>query len=161
MQAEIQDAVSLRISVIDVQWEIAMDENRQIPTSLVVLAILYILGGICAVLEIIVSLAHSHININFGVLGLFIGPGLLRLKRGWRTCALVFIWIALIFLPIFTIFMLSHSGPLDFKVFGQKVGHIPKEVGLVISVLLFLFSLWQYRVLTRPDVRRLFGVETG
>ena len=138
-----------------------MDENRQIPTSLKVVAILFILGGISAVIEVLVSLAHSHLNINFGVLGLFIGPGLLALRPGWRTCALVFLWIAMIGIPIIAIVMLGHSGPLDFKVLGQNVGHASKELGLAIAVILFLLALWQYRVLTRPDVRRLFGVETG
>ena len=135
-----------------------MDDNRRIPVSLTVVAVLFILGGISAVIEVLVSLAHSHININFGVLGLFIGPGLLALRRGWRTCALVFLWIAMIGIPIIAILMLGHSGPLDFKVFGQKVGYIPKELGFAIAFILFLLSFWEYRVLTRGDVRRLFGV---
>ena len=137
-----------------------MDENRQIPASLKAVAILFILGGIFAVIEVLVSLAHSHLNINFGVLGLFIGPGLLALRPGWRTCALVFLWIAMIGIPIIAILMLGHSNPLDFKVFGQTVGHVSKELGLAIAVILFLLSFCQYRVLTRPDVRALFGVET-
>ncbi len=29
---------------------------------------------------------------------------------------------------------------------------------MAIALVLFLFSLWQYRVLTRDDVRRVFGV---
>ncbi len=135
-----------------------MDDNRRIPVSLTVVAVLFILGGIHAVIEVVVSLAHSHLNINFGVLGLFIGPGLLALRRGWRTCALVFLWIAMIGIPIITVLMLGHSGPLDFKVFGQKVGYVSKEIGLAIAVVLFLLSFWQYRVLTRRDVRLLFGV---
>jgi len=135
-----------------------MGENRRIPVSLTVVAVLFILGGIHAVIEVLVSLAHGEININFGVLGLFIGPGLLALRRGWRTCALVFLWIAMIGIPIVAILMLGHPGPLDFNVFGQKVGHAAKELGLVIAVMLFLLSFWQYRVLTRRDVRLLFGV---
>ena len=138
-----------------------MDENRQIPASLKAVAILFILGGIFAVIEVLVSLARSHININFGVLGLFIGPGLLALKPGWRTCALVFLWIAMIGIPIIAVLMLGHSGPLDFKIFGEEVGHASKEFSLAVAVILFLLSFWQYRVLTRPDVRRLFGVMTG
>lgn len=138
-----------------------MDENRQVPASLKVVAILFIVGGIFAAIEVLVSLAHSHININFGVLGLFIGPGLLALRPGWRTCALVLLWIAMIGLPIIAILMLGHSGLLDFKVFGQKVGHVSKGFGLAFAVVVFSLAVWQYRVLTRPDVRRLFGVETG
>lgn len=138
-----------------------MDENRQIPASLQAVAILFILGGVFAVIEVLVSLAHSHLNINLGVLGLFIGPGLLALRPGWRTCALVLLWIAMIGVPIIAIFMFGQSGPLDFKVFGQKVGHASKVFGLALAVILFLLSFWQYRVLTRPDVRTLFGLENG
>jgi len=135
-----------------------MCEKQDIPTSLKIVAILFILGGINSVIDVIVAILHNRINIHFGVLGLFIGPGLLSLRPGWRTCAIVFIWIALIFLPIFTVFMFLHSGPLDFNVFGQKVGHASKEFGLVMAVIMFLLSLWQYKVLNRSDVRSLFRI---
>jgi len=138
-----------------------MDEDRQIPASLKVVAALFILGGICAVIEVLVSLVHGHININFGVLGLFIGPGLLALRPGWRTCALVFLWIAMIGVPIIAVLMLAHSGPLDFKVFGQKVGYASKEIGLLLAVIVFVLAVWQYRILVRDDVRRLFGLVAG
>ena len=118
-----------------VSQETPMYEKRNIPVSLKIVAILFILGGINSVIEIIVAIANSRININFGVLGLFIGPGLLALRPGWRTCALVFIWIALIFIPIFSVLVLFHSGPPDFDVFGQKVGHTSKEIGLFVAVI--------------------------
>ena len=104
---------------------------------------------------------NNHININFGVLGLFIGPGLLRLSRGWRTCALVFLWIAIIGAPFIAIIFIAHSGPLNFTLFGQKVGHASKEIGLAIAAIVFVIALWQYRVLTRPDIRPLFGLPAG
>jgi len=135
-----------------------MDSGQPPPTSLKIVAGLFIFGGVCSAIELVVSLMHSHININFGVLGLFIGPGLLRFSRGWRTCALVFLWIAMIGVPIIALLFMASQGPLDFKVFGQKVGHVSKEFGLAIAVILFLLSFWQYRVLTRPDVRTLFGI---
>jgi hypothetical protein len=135
-----------------------MDNTTPIPTSLKVVAFLFILSGIFSLIEVIVSLMHSHLNINFGVLGLFIGPGLLRLSRGWRTCALVFLWIAMIGIPIVAILFMAAAESLDFTLFGQKVGHASKELGIVLAALVFALAVWQYRVLTRPDVRRLFGV---
>jgi len=63
----------------------------EIPLSLKVVAVLFIISGIFSVIEVVVDLMHSHINIHFGVLCLFVGPGLLRLRRGWRTCGLVFL----------------------------------------------------------------------
>jgi len=137
-----------------------MDQNRQIPLSLKVVAILFLLGGIFAILEVFVAFTQNRISINLGVLGVFIGPGLLALRPGWRTCALVFLWIGMIGMPLIAILMLSHSGPLDIGVFGHKVGNASKGFGLVFAIILFLFTVWQYWVLTRPDVRRLFGVET-
>lgn len=130
--------------------------NRRLPLSLKVVAILFILGGISSAIEVFVSLMRSHININFGVLGILIGIGLFRLRQGWRSCALVFTWIGLIAAPIIGLLFLSHPGPLDFSVFGQKVGHAPKELGVSMVLILFIYSIWQYRTLTRRDVRLLF-----
>ena len=135
-----------------------MDENRRLPGVLKAVSVLFIIGGILSAIEVIVSLLHGHININFGVLGIFIGFGLLALKPGWRTCALVFLWITMVGIPIITLLMFCQSGSLDFKVFGQFVGKVPREFGLIIAAIIFLLSLWQYRILTRPDVRQLFGV---
>src|SRR5688572_18864123 len=121
-----------------------MDNTNPIPTSLKVVAFLFSLGGIFALIEVIVSLAHGNVNLNFGVLGLFIGPGLLRFSRGWRTCALVLLWIAMIGIPIVAILFMSASGPIDFKVFGQKVGHVSKELSVVFAAVMFVFAAWQY-----------------
>lgn len=135
--------------------------EKPLPGGLKVVAGLFILGGVCAAVEVLVSLANGQVNINLGVLGIFIGSGLLRLSRGWRTCALVFLWIALIALPIFAFIAIVRSGPLDLKIFGQNVGHAPKEVGLAIAAALFLLTVWQYRVLTSPGIRDLFGLPRG
>ena len=135
-----------------------MNEEQHIPASLKVVAILFILGGIYSVIEVIVAIAHSRISINFGVLGLFIGLGLLALRPGWRTCALVFTWIAIIGIPIIALLFITVRGPLDFKIFGQVIGHTTKGFGLLIAGILFTVALWQYPVLTRPDVKELFQV---
>ena len=134
-----------------------MDRGK-LPASLVVVAVLFIIGGVSSVIEVLLSLMNGHININFGVLGLFIGPGLLRLRRGWRTCALVFIWLGLIFAPIVALLVLTTNGQANFNVFGQRVGGIPDVLALAIVAVVFAIVLWEYRVLTRPDVRELFGL---
>ncbi len=138
-----------------------MVSNQPAPLSLKVVAGLFILAGICSAIDVVVSLMHGHISINFGVLGLFIGPGLLRFSRGWRTCALVFLWIALIGVPIVALLFMTARGPLDFKVFGQKVGHVSIGFGLVMAAVAFVLTLWQYRVLNRPDIRKLFSIDNG
>jgi hypothetical protein len=130
--------------------------NAKLPFALKVVACLFVFGGVSAVIEVIVSLMNNTININFGVLGIFIGIGLFRLSQGWRNCALVFTWIALLALPIIGFLVLGHSGPLDFTVFGERVGYASKEFGFAMVAALFIYTVWQYRVLTRPDVCHLF-----
>ena len=139
-----------------------MNTHRQqrLPASLSVVAILTILGGISSVINVVGSLIHGYLNIDFGILGIFIGIGLLRLSQGWRTCALVFTWIGLIACPIIELLFLGHTGPLDFNVFGQKVGNAPKELGVALVILVFCYSMWQLHVLTRSDVRALFSNHT-
>jgi hypothetical protein len=135
-----------------------MNKGQHIPVSLKVVAILFILGGIYAVIDIIVAIAYSRIGINFNVLGLFIGPGLLALRPGWRKCALFFIWFAIIVIPIIGLLSITVRGPLDLKIFGQVIGHTTKSFGLLIVGIIFAVALWQYHVLTRPDIKDLFQV---
>ncbi len=123
--------------------------------SLRIVASLFVISGIFAAIDILVSLFQSHLNLNFSVLGLWIGPGLLRHNRFWRTWALVSSWIALIGLPLFC--LLAHGrGGLGFKLFGVPVGEVPAAVAIGVAVVLFLLTFWQYRVLTRQDIRHLF-----
>jgi hypothetical protein len=53
--------------------------------------------------------------------------------------------------------MLASDRPLVYTV-GPKRGEAPKAVGVAVAVVMFVLALWQYWVLTRPSVRRLFGV---
>jgi hypothetical protein len=133
-----------------------MTESRLIPTSLKVVAVLFVLSGLSSLVEVIYSLGHGNLSINIGVLGLFIGPGLLRLSRGWRTWALVFTWLAIIVTPIAAVAFLAAQGPIEFRLFGRRVSDAPTALGVGMAALVFLVALWQYRVLTRPDVRALF-----
>jgi hypothetical protein len=106
----------------------------------------------------LIRLTQGSLFLNVGVLSLFIGVGLLRYSRGWRTCALVFLWLAMIGFPLAAVFMLFTDQPLQFTVFDQPMGEVPRGVGVGVAALGFALAVWQYWVLTRPRVRRLFGV---
>jgi len=138
-----------------------MNATQSIPTSLKVVAALFILGGILSLIEIIVSLMNHRISFNFNVLGLFIGAGLLRCSPTWRGWALAFTWLALIGVPLVGLIFLAAPGPLDFRFFGQDMGQVPKSAWFALAVPAFLIAVWQYRVLTRPEVRTLFGLPTA
>jgi hypothetical protein len=121
--------------------------RTRIPIPLKLVGWIFILGGISAAIEILIDASNGRTNLNFGVLGVFIGIGLLRLRTGWRTLALVLLVIALVFIPILSVLALSTPGNLSFNIFGQKVAAL---------AVFFVFTFWQFRVLLRPDVRALF-----
>jgi hypothetical protein len=135
-----------------------MEQQQPAPLSLKVVAGLFFLFGLGSAVEVLIRLAQGSIYLNIGVLGLFIGAGLLRYDRGWRTCALVFLWLGMIGFPLAAVLLLATPLPLSFTLFGQQMGEAPKGAGVAVAALGFALALWQYWVLTRPRVRRLFGV---
>lgn len=129
---------------------------NQAPRTLKIVAALFVLSGVLAAVEVLVSLAGGHVSLNLGVLCIFVGYGLLRLRPGWRTCALLFTWITLLVAPVLVLLVLFGDCPAYFKAFGQRVGSAPPELAAVVGTRFFVFGIWQYRVLTRPEIVRLF-----
>ncbi len=135
-------------------------KRQNIPVSLKIVAWLFIIGGIFKSIEFIAALMKGHVYLPLGLIGLFVGYGLLKLRRGWRTCALVFLWILFIGLPITSIFYLNQpSSGFTVRFFEQPLPRNP-IIFLLVSAISFLSSLWAYRVLTRPETKSLFGINS-
>lgn len=130
--------------------------NPPRPKALTVVAWIFIIGGVAVAIEILLALLRQHLSLNLGVIGIFIGLGLLRLSRGWRTVALVSLWIAMVGTPLVGMMALSGQGALSFTVFGIKVAEMSIGPFLIYAFGFFVLTVWQYRVLTRSDVRALF-----
>jgi len=133
-----------------------MNENRHIPTSLKIVAWLFILVGVTAVIEVAIAFSERHINIHFGLLGLLVGPGLFRLSAIWRLVGMALLTIAMALMPIFLFLMLSGSGPINLTVLGNEVGEAHWIVPVTLATLGFVLSAWQYRVLASREIRKLF-----
>jgi hypothetical protein len=142
----------------DIEFNMADCDTNRIPVALKVVAWLFIVSGIWAAWGVFAALANGNISINFSVLSFFIGLGLLRLSRAWRTWALIFTWFELICLPIFGLALLSGAGTVTGTLFeeGQISASRTRLAYFMIIVAFFLVAVWQYRILTRPDVRLLF-----
>jgi hypothetical protein len=137
---------------------LSVHERPNIPALLKIVAWLFIIGGIFACIDIVTSLRKGHVNLNLAIIGIFIGFGLLKLHRGWRTCALVFLWIFFIGIPIISMFYLTQlSSGFSIHIFGQPLPRNPIII-LLIDIIIFLLLLWMYRVLIRPEIRSLFGI---
>jgi hypothetical protein len=149
--------------------------GRRIPVSLSVVSCLFLLAGVMSALWLIcgiITLIHleaSGTSLTFPilfhflwhpfVLGFWIFFGLRRLSRGWRICALVVTWwiFALLWILAYLFFgPRLRLSPPDVRMVGMAMSWLLVKVGLA-----FLLVVWQYRVLTRPDIRRLFYGETS
>jgi len=139
---------------------VTLEQHQSAPLSLKIVAALLILGGISSIIDVIVDLTQGTLPLNFGALGLFVGIGLLRFSRAWRTCALVFLWIAFIGLPLVGLAFLFFAGAVNYTIFWQKVGPGSRVIAVALAALLFAVAVWEYRVLTRPDIRKLFGLSS-
>jgi hypothetical protein len=133
-----------------------MNHSKQAPVALKIVAAVFILNGIFAVLEVWTAWNQHKLSISFGVLGFLIAPGLMRFRPGWRTAALVFTWIGLIVDPVFILTVLGSGHPVPFTISGLNLGFAPPQVALGAAACHFGFVIWQYKVLTRPDILDLF-----
>ncbi len=159
METAIQASLPLLRETAEEDLQSFPTPRNSIPASLFAVAVLFGIQGVLAVLDVVVSLFHYHVSINFGVLALLVAPGLLSLSRGWRTFALVTLWLSLIgCAAMAALVFLEATGPLPLFSYGRHIGFIPKWAAIAWAVAFFALALWQYSVLTRPDVRRLFGL---
>jgi len=146
-------------------------DGHGVPVSLLFVSFLFFFAGVMSALWLIcgvvtlVGLGASGTSLTFPILfhflwhpfivGFWIFFGLRRLSRGWRICALVMTWwifIGLLWVLAYLFFGPQlHLSPPDVRMVGVAMSWILVKVSLA-----FLLVVWQYRVLTRPDIRNLF-----
>lgn len=130
--------------------------QKRAPTALIVIAVLFIISGIYHVVDVMVLFTHSKLSLSAGVLGIFVGPGLLRFRPGWRICALVFTWLGLIFTPIFALIALHGGRNVQVIYFDHSFGFMSQGLSLMVAFIYFIYFVRQYRVLTNSSVVSLF-----
>ena len=131
------------------------------PWSLIAVASLFIVSGFLTAWDMGRDFHRNIVNINFGVLALPLGIGLLRLRPWWRRAALVMIWIPPVVGAILA--ALAIFGGLAFKPYakvqfmGSELIGGPRYItGLLAGMLALALFVWMWRVLTRPGVKVLF-----
>src|SRR5262245_8625471 len=133
-------------------------ERPALPPSLRAVAYFTILVGIGTALTIIADLFHKKLNLNIAALEVPAGFGLLRLSRGWRTFTLFMIWAGMFAFGAGTLVLLFGAGITDMTLNGTPLPHWDRRLLLATCVLALGVQIWEYRVLTRSDIRRLFGL---
>ncbi len=70
----------------------------------------------------------------------------------------MFLWLAMIGIPIIMAWLLLAGGQVDLTLLGAKIGRVPSAAVVPLCLPLLALAIWQYWVLTRADIRRLFGL---
>jgi len=126
------------------------------PRSITIIGVLYIIGGVLSIWDVISDLFRSHININFAVCLLFVGIGLLKLKdssRGWAI-----FWIVLGYILSVVLFV----GYFAFQNFSVKWngaevhGPLRPIIGLGTPVVLGLLLFWVHSILRCSEIVAMF-----
>ncbi len=136
-----------------------LQSRTKLPPSLIAVAWIFIAFGILAAIDILWAALNQRLSLNFGVLYLFIGFGLLRLKSQARIWALVFLWFELIIFALLCVLVIVSPSGWYFTFNGVRTT-ITSWKGTVLAVGILLgftgFTVWQIVVLMRPGVRALF-----
>lgn len=126
---------------------------KQNPLSLIIVSFLFLVIGLVGLFYQIETFYKEGlvIELNIMMLGIPVFWGLLKHRKGWRTLALIFIWIE----------MVSPLIVLGDKIFGMKIQllRISFPLVLVPYVAISLIGLWQYKVLTSKKIRQMFFPE--
>jgi hypothetical protein len=113
-----------------------------------IVAVLFLIAGVLTVVQIVRT---RVLDLGMGLLALPAGIGLLRYSNAWRIVALVILWISLGIFIIATgmVLVSGRAAPVTFWFRSPAVI-------AVLMLLSFALTIWEIRVLTRPNVRRSF-----
>lgn len=130
-----------------------------LPSSLKVVAWLFILYGILSCIEVLVSLAHGRLNLNLGVLQIPCGIGLLNLRSGWRTFGIVMLWLSIIITPLAVLLITGSNATPRLTVLGYDAGPASDAAiwGMVLyAAICWVASFWSLTVLCDQRIKDLF-----
>ena len=129
------------------------------PISLLIIAILFIIGGGLAGWEIVHSLMHDRISPNLAVCLLFVGVGLLKLKASSRRWAIAWIVLGYILCAIllYGYFLFGHFNAVSVIVGENEIkGPLRFLLGSSLPLIFAMILIWMHRTLRRPDIVALF-----
>lgn len=126
----------------------------RLPPALRIVAGLFIVSGTFAIVRTVPDLLANHVHVDSDLFDVLIGIGLLRLRAASLWWAKFSLGLRLLSLSVMTVVVTFGGGPLNLRVGGWT----PTTPALAYSTfaVLVVMAQWQWRVLKRPDVLRLF-----
>lgn len=134
-------------------------QDRKPPILLQIVAWLFIIEGIFAILEMIISPFYGRLFFDFGLFCLPIGKRMLKGDPKSREWALLFIYLGFILVPIISWILMDASGPFYLKVFGIRIQEIDASIFLLFAIGSMLLTLFELYVMYRADTKQFFSVD--
>ena len=127
------------------------------PTRITFIGILFIVGGGLAAWEILADLFRNRVNLNFGVLMLPVGIGLLNGKASSRKWAKFWIGLFSVVIGGFLIFYPFFGNSYSVSWFDNELTGFPRHVMAVgFPIVVPLVARWMWRSLSLPAVAPFF-----
>jgi serine/threonine protein kinase len=128
------------------------------PWSLIIVAALFLLSGFQNALSIAQGIPRHNYMINFGVLAIPIGVGLLRRRRWWRILALATLWLVLCFVIGVVGLVVADYLPNASVMFFGRVITGPARIWIMLLEAASVVALlgWMCHVLVRTEVKAQF-----
>jgi len=127
------------------------------PKRVFIIGLLFCLGGILAIWEVLSGLFQSCLNLNFAVLLLPVGIGLLRGKQGSQWWARFWIILGYILCGALIILVMLSPGSARATWFGTELqgsGAAPYVIGMALFFAVLLFVL--HKLLYSEKANRFF-----
>ena len=149
-------AALMRIVVrIITGWTVSLMTPKR-PLALTIIAWLFIIAGVFSAWDLVSHIWQGHLSLNLGVLFIFLGRGLLRLRpvaRDWALGVVVLGWIVLAVVVVTTgVFGAGEVRFWDVVVTGWR--RVLAVFGF--SIIWGALLAWMTRVLLRQGVKDLF-----
>jgi hypothetical protein len=134
--------------------------DARLPLSIRVVAWVFVITGVSSLVNVVLQafVIRRGLPLNFHVLGIFIGRGLLLRREGWLQFAwgynalLLTIWAGVTILSVgfYVCQLAGFVGDTSVTWSGHPAFVLLSFLGV------WAYLVWQQRVLSRPDVRDLF-----
>lgn len=127
--------------------------KKKISLSLKITSILFILSGILSLTNILYSIIiNNTIRIDLGLIAIFIGLGIVKLKNWSRIAGLYFLRIAIV-LNILIFFGVLFIKNITIYPGYLNLSKINMLVFIIISTIIYI---WMYWILNKKDIIELF-----
>jgi hypothetical protein len=127
---------------------------NRLPTALRAIGFFFIMLGVSAAINIVVALFQQRLHLDFNLLGLWIGAGLLRSESGSVRKARNFLLISIVacaFVAFHAFFVTANGGTAEVRFFGRLVGEASAAVVGVICLGVMALAAWQRHLLGPYD----------